>query len=158
MGWTTEKSKLDSRQQQELFLFFNPPWRPDLIFNGYRGPFLEGKRPGAWNWPLNFISWRCYKCVCYTSISPYAYMAWNLVQNRDNVTILHSLLRNGFAQAKKEDETKFVPILIFMTFHSDVCHQCLVINRYSHITADALFHRPQLEYFEVMLEVEAIAV
>jgi hypothetical protein len=42
--------------------FFSSPERPDLLwgppslmFRGYRGPFLELKRPGVWGWPPTSI-------------------------------------------------------------------------------------------------------
>jgi hypothetical protein len=63
----------------------NRLWGPsNLLINGYRSSFLRGKAAGAWSWPLTFSQCQAWNAWSCTSTPPYVFMAWYLVNYRDN--------------------------------------------------------------------------
>jgi hypothetical protein len=61
---------------------------PVTLTTGYRGPFPRDKSAGPWIWPLTSMTevknmWR------YTSTSPYVFMPWCLIEQRDYFTLVN---------------------------------------------------------------------
>lgn len=61
---------------------------PTLYSMGTRDCFLGGKPAGEWSWPFAFIYSRDQECWSYTFTLLYALIAWRLIKNMENLTII----------------------------------------------------------------------
>ena len=50
---------------------------------------LGCKVAGTWSWPLTSICYQSEECMIYTGTSPYTFMAWCLVKQRDGIMLCY---------------------------------------------------------------------
>ena len=91
MGWMTEESRFDSRQRYEICLFSEGLWpvlisKPDSCSMGTEFSSQNSKRLKLEGGYLALHIAGFKNAQCYTSIPPYAFMAWCLIENKGNFT------------------------------------------------------------------------